>query len=53
MKPQRKFLPAFIVLILVAAVMNMDHDDQMAQQAHYCEMVADGIWPAKNGMECN
>lgn len=53
MKPKRKFLPVFIVAILVAVAMNMDYDDQQAQQVYYCEMTQAGHWPAFKDMECD
>ena len=52
MKPKRNFMPVFVIAILVAVVMNMDYDDHVAQQAHYCEMVAEGVWPNSKNLEC-
>ena len=51
-KNKRNFMPVFVMAILVAVAMNMDHDDQLAQQAHYCEMVAEGVWPNSKNLEC-
>lgn len=36
------------ILLVIAAyiwVSNMDFEDQLNQQAHYCEMVKTGVWP--------
>ena len=27
----------------------MDYEDQQAEQAHYCEMVREGLWPDYRG----
>jgi hypothetical protein len=32
----------------IGAVGRMDFDDHIAQQEHYCKMVAEGVWPAYN-----
>ena len=41
--------PAFWSLLLILAVMglvgNMDFEDALLQQDHYCKMVAEGAWP--------
>lgn len=44
--------PAFWYLLLVLAAMgwvgDMDYEDAVLQQNHYCKMVASGYWPDYN-----
>lgn len=35
-----------VVLGVMGAVGNADYADDVRQQQHYCDMVADGHWPA-------
>lgn len=41
--------PTFWYLVLILLIMgwvgNMDFEDAIRHQNHYCRMVADGIWP--------
>lgn len=52
----KKLKPAFtaitvVTLFLVASA--MDYQDQIDQQAYYCEMVQAGNWPAFKDMGCD
>jgi hypothetical protein len=42
---QRHLVLAVIVAIFWGLVGSMGVDDEQGQQAHYCAMVADGLWP--------
>lgn len=48
-----KNIIAVIALILIGAVMTMSFEDETNAQAHYCAMVADGLWPAYRAGEVN
>lgn len=52
----KKFKPALIAITVTAlflAVSTMDYNDQLSQQAHYCEMTATGHWPQFKNLECD
>ena len=42
---QRRLVLAVIVAIFWGLVGSMGVDDEQGQQDHYCQMVADGLWP--------
>ena len=48
----KKLFLASILLLIFGVVGKMDFDDAVAEEAHYCSMVASGAWPAYKG-ECN
>lgn len=45
---QNIFLAGVLLVVLgvMGAVGNADYADEVRQQEHYCDMVADGHWPA-------
>lgn len=42
---QRHLMLAVIVAIFWGLVGSMFVEDEQKEQAHYCQMVADGLWP--------
>jgi hypothetical protein len=49
MKP---LLILLAVLTVLGAVGRMDFEDEMQEEAHYCEMVQSGAWPNFKQLEC-
>lgn len=48
------YLVAGIALAALLLTGSMDFEDQMAEQANYCQQVKDGVWPNfKPEVKCN
>lgn len=45
MKKLEAFTYLTIMLIIFAIVSNMDYEDELLEQQHYCDMVEQGHWP--------
>ena len=50
---QRHLMLAVIVAIFWGLVGSMIMDDEEKAEAHYCQMVADGLWPEYRKGEVN
>jgi len=50
---KRHLLLAVLVAIFWGLVGSMIMDDEQKAEAHYCQMVADGLWPAYRKGEVN
>lgn len=52
---QRLLIVAIIMAVVMGIVGAMVADDEAKAEAHYCQMVADGLWPDYRAgeVDCN
>jgi hypothetical protein len=49
-----KVLAGVAVLALFGLVGSMDYEDAVNAERHYCNMVAEGLWPAyRDDIDCS
>lgn len=52
-KPWQLFVLGFTFAMLLGLVGGMDYQDDVESEAFYCDMVAEGSWPAYDkAIEC-
>lgn len=49
----RQLLAAILMALILGVVGSMTMDDEQKEQDQYCQMVADGLWPAYRKGEVN
>lgn len=54
MTTKQQLLTAVLIALLMGIVGSLTMDDEQKAEAHYCAMVADGLWPAyrSNEVDC-
>ena len=45
MTTKQQLITAVLLALLMGAVGSMVAEDEQKAEAHYCQMVADGLWP--------
>lgn len=46
-----RYLAVGCFLVLLVKSCDMAYKDEVAEEAFYCQQVADGVWPAYKGKE--
>ena len=41
------------VFAIIAFVNGESYEDEIAEQKHYCKMIASGAWPNFKGIDCD
>ena len=55
MTTKQQFLTAVLLALLMGIVGSLAMDDEQKAETHYCQMVADGLWPDYRAgeVDCN